>query len=182
LAPAAEVLATATPAVWDRTCQEIADRLGTDTDTTRRALHRAVRACHDDPRAAATRQLDNTRQVRARLEAAVAQTPEQRWAATAIRIDPACPGSRTGPPWPPPCNTSTTKGTTSPPSPEPAPPRNPWRATGPPGPALPPRRDRTIATEPDPGGGCHHTVPARGRATDFRRHGAPPSRPTTLTF
>jgi hypothetical protein len=95
LAPALQVLATATPACWDRTCQEIADRLGvdsdTDTDTARRQLHRAVRAWHDDPRAAATRQLDNARQVRARLEAVTTQTPEQRWSTAAARIDPRLP-------------------------------------------------------------------------------------------
>ncbi len=88
LTPVVDVLATATPASWDRTCQEIADRLGTDTETTRRALHRAVRSWHDDPHGAATRQLDNAREVRARLQAAATQTPEQRWAPTATRIDP----------------------------------------------------------------------------------------------
>ncbi|MDQ3527230.1 MAG: toprim domain-containing protein, partial [Actinomycetota bacterium] len=88
LEPAVQVLATADPAGWERTCQEIADRLGTDTDTTRRALHRAARGWHDDPRTVATQQLDNTREVRTRLLAAATQTPEQRWAATADRLDP----------------------------------------------------------------------------------------------
>ncbi|WP_131104480.1 MobF family relaxase [Ornithinimicrobium sufpigmenti] len=88
LEPAARVLATADPSSWDRTCIEIADRLGIDEETTRRALHQAIRAWHDDPHAVATQQLDTTRDVRARLEAAALQTPERRWAATAARLDP----------------------------------------------------------------------------------------------
>ncbi|MCK0111898.1 relaxase domain-containing protein [Ornithinimicrobium sp. F0845] len=83
-----QVLATAAPSTWGRTCQEVSDRLDVETDTTRRALHRAVRTWHDDPRAEATRQLDNTRAVRARLQAAAEQTLEQRWATTADRLDP----------------------------------------------------------------------------------------------
>lgn len=85
---AARVVATADPSGWDRTCIEIADRLGTDEETIRRALHQAVRAWHDDPHAVATRQLDNTRDVRARLEAAARQAPEQHWAPLADRLDP----------------------------------------------------------------------------------------------
>ncbi|MFK5634243.1 MobF family relaxase [Ornithinimicrobium sp. LYQ103] len=88
LGPAARVLATADPSSWDRTCTEIADRLGTNEKTTRRALHQAVRAWHDDPHAAATQQLDNTRDLRARLESGARQTPEQRWASLADRLDP----------------------------------------------------------------------------------------------
>ncbi|MGD8150430.1 MobF family relaxase [Ornithinimicrobium sp. Y1694] len=88
LEPAARVLATADPSSWDRTCTEIADRLGTNDETTRRALHQAVRAWHDDPHAVATQQLDNTRDVRGRLEAAARQAPEQRWAPLADRLDP----------------------------------------------------------------------------------------------
>lgn len=81
-------MATADPSSWDRTCIEIADRLGTDEETIRRALHQAVRAWHDDPHAVATQQLDNTRDVRARLEAAARQAPEQHWAPLADRLDP----------------------------------------------------------------------------------------------
>ncbi|MCE0485440.1 MobF family relaxase [Ornithinimicrobium sediminis] len=88
LHPAVQVLATATPATWDRACTEIADRLGTDSGTTRRALHQAVRAWHDDPHTVATHQLENLREVRARLETAARQTPEQRWAPIADRLDP----------------------------------------------------------------------------------------------
>src|SRR5690606_11898328 len=66
---------------------EIADRLGTDEATTRRALHQSVRAWHDDPHAVATQQLDTARDVRARLEAAARQAPEQRWAPLADRLD-----------------------------------------------------------------------------------------------
>ncbi|WP_202865395.1 MobF family relaxase [Ornithinimicrobium sufpigmenti] len=88
LEPAARVLATADPSSWDRACTEIVDRLGTDEATTRRALHQAVRAWHDDPHAVATQQLDNARDVRARLDAAARQTPEQRWAPLADRLDP----------------------------------------------------------------------------------------------
>ncbi|MGD8202156.1 MobF family relaxase [Ornithinimicrobium sp. W1679] len=88
LEPAMRVLATADPSSWDRTCTEIADRLGTDDATTRRALHQAVRAWHDDPHAVATQQLDTTRDVRARLEAATRQSPQQHWAPLADRLDP----------------------------------------------------------------------------------------------
>ncbi|MFB9733453.1 MobF family relaxase [Ornithinimicrobium kibberense] len=87
LEPAARVLATADPSSWDRTCTEIADRLGTDEQTTRRALHQAISAWHDDPHAVATQQLDNARDVRARLEAAARQAPEQRWAPLADQLD-----------------------------------------------------------------------------------------------
>ncbi len=87
LESAARVLATADPSSWDRTCTEIADRLGTDEATTRRALYLAVRAWHDNPRAVTTQQLEATRDVRARIEA-TAQAPEQRWAPIADRLDP----------------------------------------------------------------------------------------------
>ncbi|WP_299520562.1 MobF family relaxase [uncultured Serinicoccus sp.] len=88
LEEAARVLATADPAGWDRTSIEIADRLGIDEATIRRSLHQAVRAWHEDPHAVATQQLDNNREVRARLEAAARQAPEQHWAPTADRLDP----------------------------------------------------------------------------------------------
>uniref|UniRef100_UPI00137B49B5 hypothetical protein n=1 Tax=Ornithinimicrobium cerasi TaxID=2248773 RepID=UPI00137B49B5 len=69
----------------------------TDEATTRRALHQAVHAWHDDPHAVATQQLDTTRAVRARLEAAARQTPEQRWAPTADRLDPRLTGQEDWP-------------------------------------------------------------------------------------
>ncbi|MFK5585091.1 MobF family relaxase [Serinicoccus sp. LYQ131] len=88
LQQAARVLATADPSSWDRTCTEIADRLGTDQETTRQALYGAVRTWHDDPHAVATRQPDNTRDARARIEATTRQAPEMRWSTTANRLDP----------------------------------------------------------------------------------------------
>lgn len=88
LEAAARVLATADPATWDTACIEIAERLGTTEDTIRLALYRAVRAWHDDPHAVSTQQLNNAREVRARLEAAAQQTPEQRWAPVAAQLDP----------------------------------------------------------------------------------------------
>ncbi|USQ78011.1 toprim domain-containing protein [Ornithinimicrobium cryptoxanthini] len=87
LKAAARVLATADPSSWDRTCTEIADRLGTTDQTTRRALHQAVRAWHDDPHAVATQQLDNAREVRARIEATARQATEERWAPAGDRLD-----------------------------------------------------------------------------------------------
>ncbi|SOC51155.1 MobF family relaxase [Ornithinimicrobium cerasi] len=97
LEPAVRVLATADPSSWDSNCTEITDRLATDTDTTRHALHRAVRAWQDGPHAVATQQLDNARAVRARLEAAARQTPEQCWAPTADRLDPRLTGQEDWP-------------------------------------------------------------------------------------
>ena len=97
LEEAARVLATADPASWDRTSIEITDRLGIDEATTRRSLHQAVRAWHDAPHAVVTQQLDNTREVRARIEAAARQNPEQRWAPTADRLDPRLTGQEDWP-------------------------------------------------------------------------------------
>ncbi|AXH95988.1 MobF family relaxase [Ornithinimicrobium avium] len=88
LEPAARALATADPSSWDRACTQIAGRLGTDEDTARRALHHAVHTWHDDPHAVVTQQLDNTRELRARLEAAARPAPEQRWTSLADRLDP----------------------------------------------------------------------------------------------
>lgn len=85
---AARVLAAADPATWNTSCQEIAERLGTTEDTTRLSLYRAVRAWHDDPHAVSTQQLADASEVRARLEAAAHQTPEQRWAPVADQLDP----------------------------------------------------------------------------------------------
>jgi hypothetical protein len=53
----------------------------------RRALRDAVKHWITDPRAVASEQLADSSQVRARLQAAAAQTPAQRWAALADELD-----------------------------------------------------------------------------------------------
>ncbi len=88
---------TATPAGGDHTCADVADRLGVDSGTVRRQLHRSLRAKHDKPGTVAARQLDHASDARGRLEAAATQTPEQRWVAIAIRIDPRLPGQQDWP-------------------------------------------------------------------------------------
>lgn len=156
LEPAARALATADPSSWERTCTEIVDRLGTDEKIIGRALHQAVRAWHDDPHAVARQQLDNARDVRARLEAAARQAPEQHWAPTADRLGPRLTAQEECRPWPTSCSTCTTKATTYKPWPRQASPTNPW---------CPPARHRRCATaspsslrSPDP-------LLAQGRAT-----------------
>src|SRR5699024_5950746 len=101
LPAAATALATAHPSAWDAGVATIAQDTGTDQDTARSHLLRAVQAWHDDPRAVVADQLAATRDVRTRLEHTQekeqSQTPEQRWSTIAASIDPRLPQE---PDWP----------------------------------------------------------------------------------
>ncbi|MGB5928785.1 MAG: toprim domain-containing protein [Cyclobacteriaceae bacterium] len=91
LTEASTVLATHTPQQWEPGCGTIATRLGVTEHQARHALADAVRAWHHDPRPHVANQLSRIREVRARLEAAAEQTPEQRWSTIARELDPRLP-------------------------------------------------------------------------------------------
>jgi len=58
-----------------------------DAETFDQQLLARIRAWHTDPRAAADQAAHEVTEVRARIEAAVAQTPQQQWAALADQVD-----------------------------------------------------------------------------------------------
>ena len=91
LTEASTVLATSNPQHWETGCTTIATRLGVTEDQARHALADAVRAWHHDPRPQVANQLSRIREVRARLQAAATQTPEQRWSTIARELDPRLP-------------------------------------------------------------------------------------------
>ncbi len=88
---ASTVLATNSPEQWDAGCVTIATRLGVTEGQARQALSDAVRAWHQDPRPQVADQIGRVREVRARLEAAAEQSPEQRWKTIAGKLDPRLP-------------------------------------------------------------------------------------------
>ncbi|MEJ7742374.1 MAG: toprim domain-containing protein [Nocardioidaceae bacterium] len=85
---AVRVVAALPPTRWDRGTDQISGRLRGSTEQTRRDLRSAVHAWNRDARKAAQQPLQQIGEVRARLVAAAAQRPHERWIALANELDP----------------------------------------------------------------------------------------------
>ncbi|QDO89973.1 hypothetical protein FNH13_17950 [Ornithinimicrobium ciconiae] len=91
LPAAATVLATHSPTSWDPGTASIAETLGITQKEAHRTLHKAIQTWHTDPRRVVATQLDNTHDVKTRMEERDAQAPEARWVAVATQIDSRLP-------------------------------------------------------------------------------------------
>ena len=88
LAAAARITAARPVQRWVHAARNIAATVTlADAEAFDRQLLARIRAWHTDPRAAADQAVHDVPQVRARLEAAAAQTPQQRWAPLADQLD-----------------------------------------------------------------------------------------------
>ena len=96
IAEAALVLAAQPPDHWQTAIEAIARRTGQPVDQVSEAVARAAHDWNQDRRRASTRQLDTTREVRARLQAA-SGAPVERWKTLATTLDPRLVGE---PDWP----------------------------------------------------------------------------------
>jgi len=89
LAAAARITAARPAHRWVQAARNIvATATLADAEAFDRQLLARIRAWRTDPRAAADQAVHEVTQVHARLEAAAAQTPQQRWAALADQLDP----------------------------------------------------------------------------------------------
>lgn len=94
---ATRILAATTSEVWNPGTKQLSHALGVPAEELRRDLRDAVRTWETDPRRAAQVSLEAISTIAARLTAAIAAPPEQRWAAIAHQIDDRLP---TQPDWP----------------------------------------------------------------------------------
>jgi len=85
---AARVVAARPGAAWDRGADRVRARLQLSQLQARRDLRDAVKTWDADPRKAAQGELNTSGDVRARLQAAAARTPAERWASLAAELDP----------------------------------------------------------------------------------------------
>jgi DNA primase len=84
---AARVLAARPGIAWDRGADQVRARLQLSQLQARRDLRDAIKTWDADPRKAAQGELNNSADVRARLQAASARTPAERWATLAAELD-----------------------------------------------------------------------------------------------
>lgn len=94
---AARVVAARPGAAWDRGADQVRARLQLSQLQARRDLRDAVKTWDADPRKAAQGELNTSGDVRARLQAAAARTPAERWASLAAELDPRLVGQRDWP-------------------------------------------------------------------------------------
>jgi hypothetical protein len=85
---AAKVIAARPSNMWDSGASTVSARLRLSEMQTRRDLRDAVKEWITDPRLAAAEQFADSSKVRARLQAAAAQTPAEQWALLAGELDP----------------------------------------------------------------------------------------------
>jgi DNA primase len=85
---AARVIAARPGPAWDRGVAATRAGLRLSQLQARRDLRDAVNTWDADPRKAAHSELANSSEVRARLQAAAAKTPAERWASLAAQLDP----------------------------------------------------------------------------------------------
>jgi DNA primase catalytic core len=85
--PALKVLAARPSWAWDTGISQLRTRLQLSQSLARRGLRDLIKAWHTDPRKAARIELNDTSNVRARLEEAAAKTPAERWAPLAAELD-----------------------------------------------------------------------------------------------
>ncbi|GAA5122405.1 hypothetical protein GCM10023339_40750 [Alloalcanivorax gelatiniphagus] len=85
---AMRVLAARPCHAWGPGTEQVRARLELAHLQARRELRDAVKFWDGDPRRIARGELDNSNEVRGRLEAAAAKPPAERWAALALHLDP----------------------------------------------------------------------------------------------
>jgi len=85
---AARVVAARPGPAWDRGADQVCARLQLSQLQARRDLRDAIKTWDADPRRAAQGELNNSRDVRARLQSAAERTPAERWASLAAELDP----------------------------------------------------------------------------------------------
>lgn len=85
---AMRVLAARPSRAWAPGTNQVRARLQLSQLQSRRDLRDAVKAWDADPRKAAQAELNNSSVVRARIEAAAAKSPAERWAPLARELDP----------------------------------------------------------------------------------------------
>ncbi len=85
---AMRVLAARPSRAWAPGINQVRARLQLSQLQSRRDLRDAVKAWDADPRKAAQAELNSSSEVRARIEAAAAKSPAERWATLAREVDP----------------------------------------------------------------------------------------------
>ena len=88
LTAAAQVLAASDPAAWEHGLTQIGNRLQLSDAATRRAFYSELIRWDRDPAEQAQQRLDETQQVKVRLQQAADAPPTERWAPLAQSIDP----------------------------------------------------------------------------------------------